>query len=217
MNLPQDNTTQLPATVKGDCTCISSSHRHGRQCASADAADIPLSTNGNTCPASMLISDEEIVILHLRPSILYIPLTSLGSIFAIVFFGLLLAYLSRINLPYANWSEYNVALLTLLLIGARLLWQTADWWSRTYVLTDRRVIATWGVFRRCNFQASLRHIQHIAVVQSIRERIFKLGTIAFATAGSDSYDAGWLILSKPYEVHRKIVDTIDRYGRHHPE
>jgi len=166
-------------------------------------------------PASTLVGDSEIIILQLKPSILYIPLSSLGSLFAIAFAALLLAYATtlRISVP---WTPTDAAFFGVIVATLRLGWQTLDWNARTYTLTDRRIIVSSGILRRRHFQASLYRIQHIAVLQSVRERIFGLGTIAFATAGSATYDAAWYTISKPFEHHQTIVQAVDRYGGHHP-
>lgn len=161
-----------------------------------------------------LISDGEIVILELKPSPWYIVLSCLGSLFAIAFLSLLLAYLSHAYPWLGGWSEADAFGFGLGLATVRLGWQTLDWYGKSYILTDRRVIAVSGVLRRGYFQAPLRNLQHIAVVVSIRERIVRLGTIAFATAGSDAYEAAWLMLPRPFVVHRRILETIERYHRH---
>jgi hypothetical protein len=44
-------------------------------------------------------------------------------------------------------------------------------------------------------------------------RLFGLGSIGFATAGSDTYEAFWVMIRRPYVVHHTVVETIHRYGR----
>lgn len=162
-----------------------------------------------------LLSDDELIIMWLKPSPLYIILASLGSLVLIATLTLLLAYLARLSLPQAAWSDTDAFLFGISVAIIRLAWQAAEWWSQTYVLTDRRIIAIYGVLRRAYFHAPLQQIQHIAVIQSIRERVFGLGSLAFATAGSDRYDAAWLSLAHPFQVYRQINHTIDRYTRRH--
>jgi len=166
---------------------------------------------------SPLVSDSEIIILQLKPSILYIILSSLGYLFAIAFISLLLAYATTINWPVTlPWSATDAALLGIILATIRIGWQALDWGARTYILTDRRIIVSWGIIRRHHFQASLFRIQHIAVTQTLRERLFGLGSIAFATAGSATYDAAWYTIDQPFKQHQIIINAIDRYGGHHP-
>ncbi len=64
------------------------------------------------------------------------------------------------------------------------------------------------------FEAPLRNIQHTSVFQPLRERLFGLGTIGFATAGSDVFDAFWVMVRQPFAVHRTVIEAVQRYGRH---
>ena len=82
------------------------------------------------------------------------------------------------------------------------------------MLTDRRVIRRKGVLRPSIFETKLRDIQHTSVFQLLRERSLGLGSIGFASAGSDVFDAFWVMIRQPFAVHRTIVEAIERYGRH---
>lgn len=162
-----------------------------------------------------LLDDEEIIIMWLKPSPLFILLASLGSLVLIAAITLGLAYVSAMSLPKAAWSDRDAFLFGATIAVVRLAWQALEWWNQTYVLTDRRIIAAHGILRRSYFHAPLAQIQHIAVIQTIRERVFGLGSLAFATAGSDRYDALWLSLSHPFAIYRQVNRTIDRYARRH--
>lgn len=177
-----------------------------------DGITRPVAQARAALPADLL-GDDEIIIMWLKPSPLYIILASLGSLVLIAALTLLLAYLSKISLPNAAWSDRDAFLFGATVALVRLGWQAAEWWNQTYVLTDRRIIAVYGVLRRAYFHAPLQQIQHIAVIQTIRERVFGLGTLAFATAGSDRYDAAWLSLAGPFGVYKQVNRTIDRYVR----
>lgn len=157
-----------------------------------------------------LISDDEVVLLLLRPSVLYIPLASLGSLIVIGLLTFALAYLAR--LPWFGWTDTGAFTLGIGLAAIRLGWQFLEWWSRLYILTDRRVIRRMGVLRVIVFEAPLKNIQHTSIFASLRERFFGLGTIGFATSGSDVFDAYWVMVRRPYVVHKTVVDAIRRYG-----
>ena len=70
-----------------------------------------------------------------------------------------------------------------------------------------------GVLRVALFQTTFRNIQHTSIFARVRERVFGLGTIGFATAGSDVFEAFWLMIRQPYAVHKAIVDAMRRYQR----
>ena len=159
-----------------------------------------------------LVDDDEVVILLLRPSPLFIPLSSLGSLLVIAVVALAMMYLGRFMI---------IQLIDTLAFGlgvagglACLAWQGLEWWSRVYVLTDRRIIRRKGVLRPTVFEAKLRDIKHTSVFRHLREQLLGLGSIGFASAGSDVFDAFWVMVRQPFAVHRTVVEAIERYGRH---
>jgi membrane protein YdbS with pleckstrin-like domain len=157
-----------------------------------------------------LLEPDEIIILLLRPSLWYVPLGSLASLGLIALLTFVLAYMS--HLPWARWNDVQVFALGVGLCALRLGWQLLEWMSRAYVLTDRRVVSRSGVLRVCVFQAPLKSIQHTAVFAGMRERLFGLGTIGFATAGSDTFDTLWVMIKAPHHVHKAVIDAVRRYG-----
>lgn len=154
-----------------------------------------------------LIRDDEVVILLLRPSPLYIPLSSLGSLTFIAVITLALAYVAR----WVGWADTQAFALGAAMAALRLGWQSLEWWSRIYVLTDRRIIRRMGVVRVAVFETQLKQIQHTSIFVQLRERIFGLGSIGFATAGSDVFEAFWVMIRQPFAVHRVVVEAIERY------
>ena len=175
-----------------------------------EASELTAEQSEAAIPAG-LVQDDEVVILLLRPSLLFVPLASLGGLTVIVVVMLILALMAPVS--WVPWSELQAYALGVMAAAARLLWQTLEWWSRIYVLTDRRLIRRTGVLRVAVFEAPLRNIQHTSVFMMLRERLFGLGSIGFATAGSDVFDAFWVMVRKPFAVHRVVVDAIRRYGR----
>ena len=181
--------------------------------ASPTADDLAQSPAQGFVPASVqaVLAPDEIVILYLRPSLLYIPLSRLGTLAASAVIVSLLAYASK--LPASPWTETHAILIATLMASCRLSWAWLDWFTHAFVLTDRRVIARRGIIRTALYEAPLTRIQNTIVVQSARERLFGLGTIGFATAGRGTFDAFWQSVPAPFAVHRKVLETIQRYGR----
>ena len=190
----------------------SSLHRLPRAAFAGDTPELAAEQT-ETALLEGIVSDDEIVILLLRPSVLFVVLSSLGSLTVIAVLTLLLALLA-IRASWIPWAETQAYGLGAAAAAARLLWQTLSWWCRVYVLTDRRIIRRMGVLRVSLFEAPLRNIQHTSVFMPLRERLCGLGTIGFATAGSDVFDAFWVMVRQPFVVHRAVMDAIQRYGRH---
>lgn len=158
-----------------------------------------------------LLQPGEIIILLLKPSPWFILLAPLRVLTAIVI--LTIAADSANTYLNLHVGSQNIYLAALLLLLARVFWQFLEWLSRVYVLTDRRVIAVAGVLRVGVFETPLEKVQHTNLHFSLRERLFALGTIGFATAGTAFSEAYWLMLSSPLEVHQKVVQTLQRYRR----
>lgn len=160
-----------------------------------------------------LLQGGEVVILILKPSAWYIILDGLGHYAAIL--GLTIAgWLVGGRLGAAGLDRGDVLLAGSLAMSARLVWQFLLWLSRIYVLTDRRVIRRRGVFTVVTFEAALSQVQHTQVTRLIRERLFGVGTIGFATAGTGGPEAFWEMVNQPYAVHRTVVRAINRYTNH---
>ncbi len=175
-----------------------------------DAQELVVDQLQSALPAGLL-ADDEIVVLMLRPSLLFVGLSSLASLTIIAVVTLTLALLA-IRIIWLPWSELAAYAMGAAVATARLLWQCLEWWGLVYVLTDRRVIRRTGVLQVSIFEAPLRNIQHTSIFQPFRERIFGLGSIGFATAGSDVFDAFWVMIRQPYAVHKVVMETIQRYG-----
>lgn len=175
----------------------------------SDATALPAAQPITALPKELL-DDGEIVILLLRPSPLYIVLSSLGGLVVIALVTFALAYLAR--LPWIGWSDRQAFMLGIGLASLRLGWQLLEWASRLYILTDRRIITRGGVFRLQVFETQLKHVQHTSVFASLRERLTSLGTIGFATAGSDTFESFWVMIRQPFAVHKMIVEAIRKYG-----
>lgn len=158
-----------------------------------------------------LIDDGETVILFFRPSLLYIPASCSTGLVLIAMLALLLAYVAQA--AWAPWTDVQAFAAGLAVGAARLGWQSFEWYSRVYILTDRRVIRRMGVIRVSLFETPLASIEHTSVFRRLRERALGVGTIGFATKGSDVFEALWVMIRRPFEVHRIVVEAIERYGQ----
>jgi hypothetical protein len=174
-----------------------------------DAAELTQARLMTFLPAELLQGGEAILLL-LKPSPWYILLESLHFLVAMVItLGLALwAYNHGYNLGI---TPRDLALLGLGLGGVRLFWQFLEWLSRVYVLTDRRVIRVKGVIRVQVFETQFQQVQHTTTTFCLRERLLGLGSIHIATAGTGSIEASWVMLSRPLDVHRTVVQALNRY------
>ena len=176
----------------------------------AQGAEAIAGNRASVLPAQFL-DDNEIVIILMRPSVLYIPLSCLTHLAIIALLTLLAAYLEKWS--WARWNETQVFTLGVAAACVCLFWQGMEWYNRVYVLTDRRVLCRSGALRITVFQIPLRCVRHTSVFRRVRERLFGLGTICFATEGDEIFDASWMMVRQPRAVLRVVVVAMERYGR----
>lgn len=90
-----------------------------------------------------------------------------------------------------------------------IAWQLLERASRTYVLTDRRVVMIAGLLRQVIVDAPLTNVRQVSVFRTIPERFLDLGTLSFATAGTAGEDVIWRVIARPAVVLRRARDTLD--------
>jgi len=172
------------------------------------AAPIARSMAEAVLPASMLHEDETILLL-LKPSPLFIVLTSLRFVLGVLLVAILAVRVFDLSASSVVTNNHVAILATLLVIG-RLVWALTVWTSHIYVLTNQRIITIKGVFNLSMTQAQLRKIQRTTLYRPFVERLFGLGSIGFATAATTDFDSTWIMISRPLAVHEQIVAAIQR-------
>ncbi|MBI1337681.1 MAG: PH domain-containing protein [Phycisphaera sp.] len=175
----------------------------------APEALVPDAQRLHTLLPAQLLQGGEVIVLLIKPSAWWIVLEPIGTLAA---FACLIALgwgIDATGLVDIARREFVVVGVTLMAV--RLFWQFLDWLGRVYVLTDRRVIRVEGVLRVNVFETALKNITHTQTTFSVRERLFGLGTLAFATAGTAGVEAFWRTIARPLEVHQIVVQTLNRY------
>jgi hypothetical protein len=167
-----------------------------------DAAGIPLF-------AAAILEPNEIIVGIWRPSPWYVPLRAARLVALIVLVTLLGAAASgAAGLPWGAAVVQVGAALVLVRVAAAIL----DWSSRWYVLTDRRVIRRRGVVSPTVFVGSLRSLKRVDLARNATDRVLRTGTITFSTRPDGPWDAAWVMVARPDDVHRLVLDTRRRYG-----
>lgn len=178
-----------------------------------DAAEVePTLARANAMLPAELLQPGEIIILLIKPSPLFIFLAPIRFI-AIVLLMALLAVQFQNRGFNLGLDRHDLIIATLAILGLRLFWQMLDWLSHVYVLTDQRIIRVMGVLNVQVFECPLQKIQQTDLILPLIQRLFWLGSIGFATAGTAAHEAYWLMVAKPLDVHKKIVETLRRYRR----
>ena len=157
-------------------------------------------------PGDLLADDEEVV-FAIKPSLWSIAFLSVRT----VIIAAAVAVASYFLAPLLQVDSWRVPILqgcgaaVLIRVGFAFL----QWLSRSYVLTDKRVIRIRGVFTIDIFQCALVRIQNTFLVLTLPQRILRLGNIAFTTAGTGSVEAIWRHVKAPLQVHNQLIRAIN--------
>lgn len=165
------------------------------------------------------VPEGEVVILQLKPHPLFVLLSVLGPVTLCVVCALLVRWVSGRQFQLAGGPTLEFPnlgrlwALPLVVAAITLGWQALEWWMRTYLLTDRRVVRVSGVLRQTVVEVPLARVQQVMLYRSLRERMFGLGTPGISSAGSgDASFVFWNMVSRPAERQRVLRETIARYG-----
>jgi hypothetical protein len=153
-----------------------------------------------------VLQDGELVLLVLKPSVWFVPLSSSWTI-GLVLIGLLSALVFDEEIPgrASTWVE-----LAIFLIAGRIMWAVLHWMGRLYILTDMRILRLSGVFNVNIFDCPLRKVARTRVVRSMRERLLRLGSIEITPGDADCEAGTWNTIARPDLVNEQIVAAINR-------
>ncbi len=148
-----------------------------------------------------LLDDGEQIILAIKPSMWFIVFDSARTVAVVLALMVSLRYLGE-GISY-HLSQ-RASQLAVIIILIQFLFSFLTWMSRLYVLTDRRVMRIMGIFNIDVFEAPLNKIQNTFLTLAIHERLFNLGSVHIATAGTGKIEASWKNINKPLEVHELL-------------
>ncbi len=118
------------------------------------------------------------------------------------------------------WSLVPLLLLGLVFLmfwGLGLLFWIAaaiKYFTTELAITNKRVIAKFGLISRSTIEINLQKIESIQVNQSIIGRIFNFGSIVVSGAGNPQAPIPGI--SSPLQFRRSFVDTQESNGQAQP-
>jgi uncharacterized membrane protein YdbT with pleckstrin-like domain len=127
---------------------------------------------------------------------------------------LLLAALAGITSLFGDGISTSLLVLigiveVVLVIVGGYVWRMAT----TYTITNRRLHIKRGVVARKTQEARLERVQNVNTEQSVIERLLRVGTVDFDTAGNDSDGFRFEGVAEPLQV----VQSVDRAQREFAE
>ncbi len=119
---------------------------------------------------------------HLSFFVVWIPLALAPVIVA----GLLTANDAGTGLPYWQWLSISLVLL----VGV-VAWDAVQRYATLYVVTTQRLRVRRGILARKEQTARFERVQNVNISQSLLDRLVRVGSVEFDTAGSDVDDSGF--------------------------
>lgn len=195
----------------GDATPVAGWTPPTRAC----ATDTPVATPAGgavTTPLVALLTrhvltDGELILLILKPSLWFIVLHSLRFIAGVLI--LIIAtqvYRDRLS-PIVM---LRVAEFGMMAILVRLMWATLHWMGRYYILTDMRIVRMGGIFALEIFTCPLRRVARVRRVPLVSEKLVGVGSMEIIPLDESLPVGYWQTIARPKLIYHEILAAISR-------
>jgi hypothetical protein len=147
----------------------------------------------------------ETVILALKPSLWFIPLTA-GPILSIIVVAM--AYFPHLSMSVAH-RQYVIE-LAIVAMAARISWSILLWMGRLYILTDLRLLRLSGVFATDVVSIPLRKVATVNLMPTNGEGLVAVGSIEIASRDPQQPPSYWQTIASPVQVQKEILAAVSR-------
>jgi uncharacterized membrane protein YdbT with pleckstrin-like domain len=107
-------------------------------------------------------------------------------------------------------TSFAVGLLVgVVLVAGVLVFGFVKRMSTTYLVSTQRLYIRRGLLSKREQQTRIDRVQNVNTAQSLRERILRVGTVDFDTAGTDDSEFRFIGIANPGSV----VSAVDRAQR----
>jgi uncharacterized membrane protein YdbT with pleckstrin-like domain len=113
----------------------------------------------------------------------------------------------------AGWVGAAVAVIFLIV----LLWGLIRRISTTYTITNRRLTIRSGLLSREMHETRLERVQNVNSRQRVLERVLRVGTVDFDTAGGAAYDFKFRGVDNPHQIVRTVDKALHELRLTHPQ
>lgn len=153
----------------------------------------------------------------LRTYLLYIPLAMVGVVlvfFAVELWMFALSLLGLSGLP--SWIDgLLLIIITQMMGGAWLVWLLSgvllNYYGTALFIDGRGLTFKKGIISRDVTNVRFDEIRTIGLRQGIFDRLLNIGTLEFASSGTDDVDIRFINMANPAGVKAEIEDIIERY------
>jgi uncharacterized membrane protein YdbT with pleckstrin-like domain len=105
-----------------------------------------------------------------------------------------------------------VTLCLLMALLSAIAWMVQRY-SQCYRLRDGAIEVQTGLIARRTRRVNLTHIRSVGLEQSLWGRLFSVGHLEFASAGTGEIDIRWQGLRRPASVRQQVQDLIQAAQR----
>jgi len=146
----------------------------------------------------------EEIFFHGHPSWRSLALFYAKGLVLTLLAGVIAGVVTRIAAHHvqAGWVTVAVVVVFLVLVIVGQLRRIGT----TYSITNQRLTIQTGILSRDVHQTRLERIQNVNSSQSLFERLLRIGTVEFDTAGESQFDFAFRGVGNPHG----IVRTVDR-------
>ena len=146
----------------------------------------------------------EEIFFHGHPSWRSLALFYAKGLVVALVAGIIAGIVTRVagNHVQAGWVVVAVVVVFLVLVAVGQIRRI----QTRYSITSQRLTIETGILSRDLHQTRLERIQNVNSSQSLFERVLRIGTIDFDTAGESQFDFSFRGVAEP----RTIVRTVDR-------
>jgi uncharacterized membrane protein YdbT with pleckstrin-like domain len=148
----------------------------------------------------------EEIFFHGHPSWRSLGLFYVKGLVLVLLAGVIAGVVTRISASHvqAGWvsAAVVVVFLGLLIIGQIRRIAT------TYSITDQRLTIQTGILSRDVHQTRLERIQNVNSRQSLFERVLRIGTVQFDTAGETQFDFAFRGVGDPHGIVRTVDHAL---------
>ncbi len=153
----------------------------------------------------------------LRTYFLYIPLAMVGIVLVIFSVELWMFALSILGLSaLPGWVDgVLLIIITQMMGGAWLVWLLSgvllNYYGTALFIDGRGLTFKKGIITRDVTNVRFDEIRTIGLRQGIFDRLLNIGTLEFASSGTDDVDIRFTNMANPTGVKAEIEDIIERY------
>lgn len=151
-----------------------------------------------------LVPEERIVLIQREHWIAIIAPLSLP--FAGMF---VLAWFARVLGP-TQGATFEMALWAWFLIIGWTLWKLFDWYRNLFIVTDRRLLNTYGLITRKVAMMPLAKVTDMSYVRTMPGKLLGYGAFRLESAGQDQALTTVKYVPHPDETYRRITTEIFR-------